>query len=874
MTAHQETYFLRPEAYPVSYWTWLTAEQQRAMLKLTDTLVQALRVTPGENIEIREPAWLFRQTRSQLTFIDGLRGTGKTTLMTTLVSSIADPDELRFKPEDDVSQYALPSEFERTKSNLKILKNRVICVQPIEMEGLPKSTLLMAAILARILRSVQASDGPETRSFQGDLSRDVQRLEQYLRRAALAQNSNLTDRRGNLDREQYGEAVMADEFAQLELMRDLDRILRHVSDRFRSRDLSTSCETQRRAYRERLFLVTIDDLDLNPSRCVEVLRLLRAFSPSRSLFFLCLGQIKLVDDILRMSIAADFQEITACCEAFTTLDKKSFEYRLTEVAVANLRKMIPPQNRIELESELTVSNIKDFRPLGIPNSATLADLMKCIPILDESGAQDEKFPTLYSLVFGSLNQADPQGIEHPQQMTWTSYGGVRAFQVALRRLSDVWMEWNELVAQVPHTGPYDSDHSRLIFECLRGQFRRAVEANPRLSVEASDKMLIEDASKWCSVIPFEDLPARRLYLSDPPSGNEDSQLLNDFVPVLLVKMECPGTALPILAVKRTGGGKWLPNEPNELIDDPSTRGAVVVWHDFLAAHRLAFRGWSTPQILSTVLPVELIWASQSTQKSISFPWPLPCTHSFSATSQFLAVWSEVALQYLSAGNEAARVSGLNTIEIVPRFGDLTRGYCVAFSSSRPEIIDGKITAGHLTDLAILWIMLRLESLHDQSDIGAADRLNHDTIKRGGMRLNARARKFFERYGVGEVGDRLNACSKLLYECFRLRRFSVNGTDPNLSEGCDRFLVDLVSMCLPEYASDVTSEILQRLFSIADENTGLEFSSWRHLRWKFLVDGRGYVDAARREFVETYEFRYQASIDNWLRGGRSRKSAGE
>jgi hypothetical protein len=58
-----------------------------------------------------------------------------------------------------------------------------------------------------------------------------------------------------------------------------------------------------------LFLIPIDDVDLNPRRCTELLRLLRTYSPPRELFFLLMGQFELVEHIVERSMTADFRGI-------------------------------------------------------------------------------------------------------------------------------------------------------------------------------------------------------------------------------------------------------------------------------------------------------------------------------------------------------------------------------------------------------------------------------------------------------------------------------------------------------------------------------------------------------------------------------------
>src|SRR5687768_4650966 len=84
---------LRPEALPVKQWTSLTENQKLGLTKLLRMMTDAvwlLDSKPG-NPDPTLP-WLIEERHSQLAFIDGKRGTGKTTLMTTLVEWLHSPE--------------------------------------------------------------------------------------------------------------------------------------------------------------------------------------------------------------------------------------------------------------------------------------------------------------------------------------------------------------------------------------------------------------------------------------------------------------------------------------------------------------------------------------------------------------------------------------------------------------------------------------------------------------------------------------------------------------------------------------------------------------------------------------------------------------
>jgi hypothetical protein len=299
--------YLRPEAQPVSAWSQLTEHQKNALEHLANMLYEASLRTSQDTRSNKELPWLFNETRTQLAFVNGKRGTGKTTLMTTLASGIAQPTSFReaekkdAKPADTAEDSH--AQFERVHRLFEQLHGCVVCVQPLEMEGLPDNTPLMAAILARIQRAVEASRN--ARATAGN-DREQIRFRQYLVRVSQSLDSNLPHRRGQLDPEQYGQAVFDEEQKRLQMPSDLDEVLRQLSERVHP---SAQGAQGSRKGRRPLFLVPIDDVDLNPKRCMELLRVLRTYSPPRELFFLLMGQFELVEHIVEQSMTADFRGI-------------------------------------------------------------------------------------------------------------------------------------------------------------------------------------------------------------------------------------------------------------------------------------------------------------------------------------------------------------------------------------------------------------------------------------------------------------------------------------------------------------------------------------------------------------------------------------
>jgi predicted ATPase len=119
--------FLRPEAQPVRYWVQLSPDHRQALDRLTDQLNAAvLRLDQTNNGHPTSPSWLFHETRTQLAFLDGTRGSGKTSLMSTLVARLTDPSALQFAPTNTKKDRDNSSEEAQYKSVSEKLKSSTV----------------------------------------------------------------------------------------------------------------------------------------------------------------------------------------------------------------------------------------------------------------------------------------------------------------------------------------------------------------------------------------------------------------------------------------------------------------------------------------------------------------------------------------------------------------------------------------------------------------------------------------------------------------------------------------------------------------------------------------------------------------------------
>jgi len=674
---------LRPEAQPISNWHQLHPQQRIAMVTLVEMLTEALDRTTESNRSHPKLPWLFNETRSQLAFIDGQRGTGKTTLMTTLAAAIVDPNgfDLEVDPGSDATSASpilqLPKRQE-LRQHLLGLQDRIVFVQPLEMEGLPENTPLLAAILARIQRAVELRSG--RRELDGR-DREAVRLNQFIVRISSSLDSNLQQRRGALDRQQFGDAVLEEEKHRLELPTDLDEVLRQLSDRLAPEAQRSGTKSNQPG--RMLIVVPIDDVDLNPQRCMELLRLLRTYSPPRELFFLLMGQFSLVEDIVRLSMSADFGRIKKETAELDPSKQKQLDDRISDVAVSNLRKMIPPSQRIQLEDSLAVKDVLEFRILDSKaetRPSQLRDLFQRIQLMTRQGRRCQFGSFADLLACSSRDWSMPIDAVQANLLGWNHYPAFGMYQVTPRRLADVWIEFNrlateadELTVETPPrkgqdqsrlarcrdldfndlskprspTGSAQAQYVELLWQTVGKHYRRSMEADPDLSSEDSDRFATKNA-----VRPIPRRPKDPRFSHDLLIVGEEIEVevrtsggvmqKRTYAPRLRFLDLKAVSAIPEFAFDADKSSSppfinWeSSNDHITRIDEPRSRLAIVLHHDIADLIEDDRMTLGDAPVLTSVEPVRMTWVGPEGEV-IAYPWPVPPLRTFASTSLFLGI---------------------------------------------------------------------------------------------------------------------------------------------------------------------------------------------------------------------------------------------
>lgn len=381
---------LRTEARPAPF-DRLDHTQRDAYLQILQHISAALPPLEShdrheDTSSIRLP-WLSMDRQSRLVFLSGARGTGKTTLLLSIAHDIhaarlrrlADPAR---HGDADVQQ--IQQAWTQAKDYLSELGSRIVWMEHLDMEPMTDSENMLAAILARIEDAVtvhfggmdepgETSRRPALLSPSPEFHKGLLKLKKLQADVGMAWDGNLSARAGRLDPDAYALEVMRAENARLRLNQRLTEALDAIANRIpRNSDID-----------EPLFVLSIDDFDINPAICLPLLRLLRLISVPR-LFIIVLGDIEIATVMLNLKVSGDVGQVVSPVTGKENSEMLSIPPTdiggvCGEIAFNALRKLVPPSQRISLD-RLNQERSLDFQPLGSTENRTLKDLLSEVDI--------------------------------------------------------------------------------------------------------------------------------------------------------------------------------------------------------------------------------------------------------------------------------------------------------------------------------------------------------------------------------------------------------------------------------------------------------------------------------------------------------------
>jgi len=220
----------RAEAQPTD-WDSLNSSQKKAVTQILDIIADTVEQLPDQNMRDQLNAdnlhrpYISTNRTSRIAFLDGQRGTGKSTVLVTLLDFLS------------TGTFNAPLEIDSNTNTIKktidAIKNRVVLLEPIDMEPVPQHWNMLPAILARIeqafSRYIPTSTDDRTPSGLLDPSNHyhdaLRKLTQLQNNVAISWDGNLNERAARLDPDAYAQETMRNERARIQLNPEFGKTL-------------------------------------------------------------------------------------------------------------------------------------------------------------------------------------------------------------------------------------------------------------------------------------------------------------------------------------------------------------------------------------------------------------------------------------------------------------------------------------------------------------------------------------------------------------------------------------------------------------------------------------------------------------------------
>ena len=320
----------------------LTTDQRAAAERILERLAETARMSwtprPADEGQRYLPR-IDRVRHNNVFLIDGARGSGKTTLMLTLLDCLSAPlwgraPTAAFKAMKD--QHDWGTHFDS-----------VVPLEIVDLQPLPRSTNLILHLLGRLqllIESLQPGSVEERRAPWhpgGGAMPSSQRWKDLLRAIATGWDGNVRQRSSQLDPEAYvfememAERERLDVFFQFQLF--MDTVITDI-DRF----------GLRRGPHAPLLVIPVDDADMNPMLSVHLLELFRVLYHPR-LVFLVAGDSALFQASLHNYVlSALYEPVRGLDEAVRAHPAPGASEQTYRLPVAIYDKVIPRGRRFAL----------------------------------------------------------------------------------------------------------------------------------------------------------------------------------------------------------------------------------------------------------------------------------------------------------------------------------------------------------------------------------------------------------------------------------------------------------------------------------------------------------------------------------------------
>lgn len=297
---------------------------------------------------------------NRMSFLSGGRGSGKTSLIYSLIKAFGSPGTLseknRVEGNDGVKHL---------KENIGEIAKRIIWLRPIEMETLPTPDYMIASILARVEEAMDRFDKARNRKtvdkahyshlyHSHQSPNPVMDFEKFRQDVVKAWHGNLEQHSATMDSDTYIMDVVETERCRLKMNEGLINVLDELNDDY-------FFESEKEPL---LFVLPLDDFDLNPRISVHLIKLIRLISVPQ-LFTIVAGDFRVAQDVFNLYAKGQLLHINERCTESGQGGVGPVIPIINRMAHENssnaMRKLFPKSHIIELEP-MTWEEVWAFYP--------------------------------------------------------------------------------------------------------------------------------------------------------------------------------------------------------------------------------------------------------------------------------------------------------------------------------------------------------------------------------------------------------------------------------------------------------------------------------------------------------------------------------
>lgn len=428
---------IRKESIPRP-WAELDEAQRKALCHLIKMLKEySIRANEAPSAEEEALHRLYPGLRlnddSNLLFLDGDRGTGKSTVLYSLLrASIENPDHFFKEANEEDSK-------EQKKEVESILKtfNRasLIWLDTLDLELLPNPANLFAALMVRIeevfkREGLNKDDGLfpfESALFPSQSEHPWNTFSQLMRSVSIAWSSNIENRKGT-DPDTYSEEVIKTERSRLKL-KNFDKAIRGLVEL-----LAKKCGGTKP-----LFILPVDDADLNPLRALDLFQLIRLIN-SPHIIFLIAGRYENLDKLFKLKYASDIsQQLPASPRS---PEHQNFILELSQnTAYAAIKKLLPGGDQYVKLTGLTTEEAMRYPDLNESSKKhkSLQEVLSSLPLQTKKLLPSTHLGDLFTLEKTiAISKSHQKGDRrYESQLNAIFQGPIRAIDAIWRELIQI-----------------------------------------------------------------------------------------------------------------------------------------------------------------------------------------------------------------------------------------------------------------------------------------------------------------------------------------------------------------------------------------------------------------------------------------------------